>query len=805
MVTNESMSLIKRDKFIEYNDGVRKELYSDNIAALWELLNIFTKKDVVNVLKEWRAQHGYSEEDLDDIIDYLRDNRFLIMDDEVINKSHPERRYYNFFNTYSFGIKDYKRIKDLNVLIIGAGTVGSTLCSMLSKYNVANIYIIDKDTVESHNINSQFIFTKTDIGLSKVDVIANKINNDESSTKITAITSEIDDSNLEIIKNLIVQNDIDFVYSCFDGAEESVHQTIFEYCLDFHVPYILNGYTGSTVSSIFLMGQEDKEYLEKLFKDSFSFISNNKGLIVHSSISATLCVEHLLAFISYGTSIKKREYTFSYPLQPKNHLPDLEFIDEEDVLQELKHIKHNIGSTKQIAEIENQIVSLHRVSEIMNAFPELYLSLEKINSELESIIKMLSDEDENHLEELIHHYQFVKEGIKDIEELFELLERINFEPNYEERLKMQNKIYQTIYRESDKLLGAILAIKQEYIDQNYYENEYEQIHGINAQHIETFEKRMIINYEVLGQGIWRRLFPNTLNDYDYLFYLSKDYEVNINKTKSIDLLISVMKDLSAKNRMGINFKRHIKALDRDNLVIEQEKVGATSFYFPEHNQTVIKMKTISSLYDFQLLIHEIGHSYFNRYYKTDFYSKSNVFLNETLAHFTEILTGRLIMSTNHLNDVELDAFRFQYMYRLNQFIISSFATYSSESRLIDEIKEGRPIDINRFIEIHRDEDNLLPNTRFKNSEFSKLNVLIYSPFAVGFLDTIQKSIAFSFAIHLYESYKGDLDTLDYRLKELFLKNEITIEEVCESLFGQSYDENLISKVLKSVELHLNDL
>lgn len=667
------------------------------------------------------------------------------------------------------------------------------------------IYIIDKDTVESHNINSQFIFTKMDIGLLKVDVIANKINRDDSSTKITGITSEIDGSNLEIIKNLIAQNDIDIVYSCFDGAEQLVHQTIFEYCLDFHVPYILNGYTGSTVSSIFLKKQEDKGYLEKLFKESFLFITNNKGLIVHSSISATLCVEHLLAFVSDGASIRKREYTFSYPFQIKNHLPDLDFIEEEDVLQELKHIKHNMGSIEQITEIENQVVSLHRVFEIMNAFPEVYLSLEEINSELESIIKMISNEDENRLEDLINHYHIVKEGIEQIGELFELLERINFVPDYEERLNIQKKIYQTIYKESDKLLNAILAIKQEYINQNYYENEYEQIHGINAQHIEIFEKRMLINYEILGQSIWRRLFPNTLNNYDYLFYLNKDYEVAFNKTKSIDLLISVMKDLSAKNRMGINFKRHIKALNRDNLVIEQEKIGATSFYFPEHNQTVIKMKTVSSLYDFQLLVHEIGHSYFNRYYKTDFYSKSNVFLNETLAHFTEILTGKLIMSTSHLNDVELDAFRFQYMYRLNQFIISSFATYSSESRLIDEIKEGRPIDVKRFIEIHRDEDNLLPNTRFKNSEFSKLNVLIYSPFAVGYLDTIQKSIAFSFAIHLYESYKGDLDTLEYRLKSLFLKNEISIDDVCESLFGQNYDEDLISKVLKSVELHLSDL
>jgi len=95
--------------------------------------------------------------------------------------------------------------------------------------------------------------------------------------------------------------------------------------------------------------------------------------------------------------------------------------------------------------------------------------------------------------------------------------------------------------------------------------------------------------------------------------------------------------------MGINFKRHLETAKDDKLIISKGNGEfATSYYFPESYKTIIKInKDIVDSADSLLLIHKLGHAYFNQYYNYDFYNKSNLLLSEVLAYFTQILFGTL--------------------------------------------------------------------------------------------------------------------------------------------------------------------
>ena len=66
-------------------------------------------------------------------------------------------------------------MKKRNVLIIGAGGIGSFMIPLLDKVNLYDITVYDPDIVELKNITYQN-FTKIDIEKKKVDAMAERYN-----------------------------------------------------------------------------------------------------------------------------------------------------------------------------------------------------------------------------------------------------------------------------------------------------------------------------------------------------------------------------------------------------------------------------------------------------------------------------------------------------------------------------------------------------------------------------------------------------------------------------------------------------
>jgi len=73
------------------------------------------------------------------------------------------------------GVAGQKKLLRSNVLIVGAGGLGSPIAIYLAALGIGRIGIIDKDNVEISNLSRQIIFSTNDIKKSKSTVAINKL------------------------------------------------------------------------------------------------------------------------------------------------------------------------------------------------------------------------------------------------------------------------------------------------------------------------------------------------------------------------------------------------------------------------------------------------------------------------------------------------------------------------------------------------------------------------------------------------------------------------------------------------------
>ena len=73
------------------------------------------------------------------------------------------------------GIIGQKKLLKSNVLIVGAGGLGSPVAIYLTAIGIGNIGIVDKDIVETSNLSRQIIFSNNDIKKKKSTIAINKL------------------------------------------------------------------------------------------------------------------------------------------------------------------------------------------------------------------------------------------------------------------------------------------------------------------------------------------------------------------------------------------------------------------------------------------------------------------------------------------------------------------------------------------------------------------------------------------------------------------------------------------------------
>lgn len=146
------------------------------------------------------------------------------------------------------GANAFNKIKSKTVMIVGLGGIGSEISLILAGSGVEKFVLIDTDKVEENNFNRQFLYTRSDIGIPKVEAAAKSLGDRHKNLQFDLYHDDI--------KNLydsLSWGNIDFVVVAFD--RESIYDQIdfMEHCWHLGIPviYATTGFDKSYMSPIF--------------------------------------------------------------------------------------------------------------------------------------------------------------------------------------------------------------------------------------------------------------------------------------------------------------------------------------------------------------------------------------------------------------------------------------------------------------------------------------------------------------------------------------------------------------------------
>lgn len=92
----------------------------------------------------------------------------------MLSKDELER-YDRQIRIDKIGIEGQRKLKNADVLVVGAGGLGSPILMYLASAGVGRIGIVDGDAVSNSNLNRQILYTSSDLGQSKAFLAKEKI------------------------------------------------------------------------------------------------------------------------------------------------------------------------------------------------------------------------------------------------------------------------------------------------------------------------------------------------------------------------------------------------------------------------------------------------------------------------------------------------------------------------------------------------------------------------------------------------------------------------------------------------------
>lgn len=92
-----------------------------------------------------------------------------------------------------------EKLAQSSALILGCGALGTVAADMLSRAGVGHLTIVDRDIIETTNLQRQVLFDEDDVAarLPKAEAARRKIARSNSSITVTAIVDDINHTNIE--------------------------------------------------------------------------------------------------------------------------------------------------------------------------------------------------------------------------------------------------------------------------------------------------------------------------------------------------------------------------------------------------------------------------------------------------------------------------------------------------------------------------------------------------------------------------------------------------------------------------------
>ena len=124
-------------------------------------------------------------------------------------------------------------LKNKTVLVVGIGGVGSFCVEALARTGIGHLILVDKDKVESSNINRQLLATTETIDQVKVIVMKKRIQTLNPECKVDMYDCFYDCS----MDEKIFSQKIDFVIDCIDSIKSK--QDLAMACIQRDIPFLL--------------------------------------------------------------------------------------------------------------------------------------------------------------------------------------------------------------------------------------------------------------------------------------------------------------------------------------------------------------------------------------------------------------------------------------------------------------------------------------------------------------------------------------------------------------------------------------
>ncbi len=185
--------------------------------------------------------------------------------------------------------KNFDKLKDKTVVIVGAGGLGCNVSNLLARLKV-NLIIIDNDIVDDTNLERQILYDKSDLLKSKVETTKEKLS---QFTNITAIHKEVNKNNI----NKLIPKNIDLIIDCTDNI--TARLLINNYCKTNNINWIYSGAVSNIGAIYFINNKENGSCYECLQQDKDGETSCEIGVlnslvVMVASMAVNVAINYLV-------------------------------------------------------------------------------------------------------------------------------------------------------------------------------------------------------------------------------------------------------------------------------------------------------------------------------------------------------------------------------------------------------------------------------------------------------------------------------------------------------------------------------
>ena len=160
-----------------------------------------------------------------------------------------------------FNFKDFKKLQNKNISIIGIGGIGCPTAQYLISSGIKNLQIFDQDIIKKNNLNRQTLFSINDIGKKKSIIAKKKLKSINPQANIKSHHRKISSGNLDLLKKSSI------VIDATDNWETM--KLVNNYCQKNYIPLLSSSVVGFDIQiALFVNNKKNHLCLECIFPNN---------------------------------------------------------------------------------------------------------------------------------------------------------------------------------------------------------------------------------------------------------------------------------------------------------------------------------------------------------------------------------------------------------------------------------------------------------------------------------------------------------------------------------------------------------